>query len=84
MNDRSHTKARKQEPSDVGSPGVVIYGYDGLPMHPVDPPSPNHVPGPEEPEVFLTCAPGAHVKVGTQAVCHSLIGQQLFVGPDNN
>ncbi|GKC00226.1 hypothetical protein Tco_0986362 [Tanacetum coccineum] len=23
-----------EEPSDVGSPGVVIYGYDGLPMHP--------------------------------------------------
>ncbi|GKD26504.1 hypothetical protein Tco_1232718, partial [Tanacetum coccineum] len=25
------------EPSDAGSPGVVVYGYDGLPMHPVDP-----------------------------------------------
>ncbi|GKA48552.1 hypothetical protein Tco_0741510 [Tanacetum coccineum] len=39
-----------EEPSDVGSPGVVVYGYDGLPMHPVDPPSPDYVPGPEEPE----------------------------------
>ncbi|GJX37191.1 hypothetical protein Tco_0250494 [Tanacetum coccineum] len=35
-----------EEPSDVGSPGVVVYGYDGLPMHP---PSPNYVPGPEHP-----------------------------------
>nr|GEV37751.1 nuclear RNA polymerase D1B [Tanacetum cinerariifolium] len=31
-----------EEPSDVGSPGVVVYGYDGLPMHPVDPPSPDY------------------------------------------
>nr|GEU79741.1 putative reverse transcriptase domain-containing protein [Tanacetum cinerariifolium] len=26
-----------EEPSDVGSPGVVVYGYDGLPMHPPSP-----------------------------------------------
>ncbi|GKG28735.1 hypothetical protein Tco_0416100 [Tanacetum coccineum] len=51
-----------EKPSDAGSLGVVIYGYDGLPMHPVDPyveaalqapeqapPSPNYVPGPEHP-----------------------------------
>ncbi|GJT36598.1 hypothetical protein Tco_0927017 [Tanacetum coccineum] len=31
-----------EEPSDVGSPRVVIYGYDGLPMHPIDPPSPDY------------------------------------------
>ncbi|GKD35145.1 hypothetical protein Tco_1250654 [Tanacetum coccineum] len=31
-----------EEPTDAGSPRVVVYGYDGLPMHPV--------PGPEEPE----------------------------------
>ncbi|GKE70335.1 hypothetical protein Tco_1528407, partial [Tanacetum coccineum] len=39
-----------EEPSDVGSPGVVVYGYDGLLMHPVDPPSPDYMPGPKEPE----------------------------------
>nr|GEX95727.1 hypothetical protein [Tanacetum cinerariifolium] len=32
--------------SDIGSPRVVFYGYDGLLMHP---PSPNYVPGPEHP-----------------------------------
>nr|GEU69416.1 hypothetical protein [Tanacetum cinerariifolium] len=32
--------------SNIGSPGVVFYGYDGLPMHP---PSPDYVPGPEHP-----------------------------------
>ncbi|GJW97355.1 putative reverse transcriptase domain-containing protein [Tanacetum coccineum] len=46
------------EPSDVGSSGVVVYGYDGLPMHPPSPdcvpgpehpPSPDYVPGPEHP-----------------------------------
>ncbi|GKG02767.1 hypothetical protein Tco_0310403, partial [Tanacetum coccineum] len=47
--------------SDVGSPGVIVYGYDGLPIIPEDPyayveaalqslPSPDYVPGPEEPE----------------------------------
>ncbi|GKC35520.1 hypothetical protein Tco_1047904 [Tanacetum coccineum] len=35
-----------EEPSDVGSPRVMVYRYDGLPMHP---PSPDYVPGPEHP-----------------------------------
>ncbi|GJY87945.1 hypothetical protein Tco_0502573 [Tanacetum coccineum] len=39
-----------EEPSDAGSPRVIVYGYDGLPMHLVDPPSPNYVPGPVEPK----------------------------------
>ncbi|GJW22959.1 hypothetical protein Tco_0033581 [Tanacetum coccineum] len=39
-----------EEPSDAGSHGVVVYRYDGLPMHLVDPPSPDYVPGPEQPE----------------------------------
>ncbi|GJY18837.1 hypothetical protein Tco_0390328 [Tanacetum coccineum] len=40
-----------EEPLDVGSPGVVVYGYDGLPMHP---PSPDYVPGPEQPPFLIT------------------------------
>ncbi|GKD42018.1 hypothetical protein Tco_1266663 [Tanacetum coccineum] len=35
--------------SDGGSSRVIVYGYDGLPMQPVAPPSPNYVPGPEHP-----------------------------------
>nr|GEY88521.1 hypothetical protein [Tanacetum cinerariifolium] len=35
-----------EEPSDVGSPGVMVYEYDGLSMHP---PSPDYMPGPEHP-----------------------------------
>nr|GEY46700.1 putative reverse transcriptase domain-containing protein [Tanacetum cinerariifolium] len=51
-----------EEPSDVGSPEVIIYRYGRLPMHPVDPyveaalqateqapPSPDYVSGPEHP-----------------------------------
>nr|GEU77035.1 hypothetical protein [Tanacetum cinerariifolium] len=51
-----------EEPLDAGSPIVVVYEYDGLPMHPVDPyveaalqapeqapPSPDYVPSPEHP-----------------------------------
>ncbi|GJS01710.1 hypothetical protein Tco_0318218 [Tanacetum coccineum] len=42
-----------EEPSDAGSTRVVVYRYDGLPMHLVDPPSPDYVPGPEQPEQAL-------------------------------
>ncbi|GJT02280.1 hypothetical protein Tco_0823449 [Tanacetum coccineum] len=38
-----------EEPSDRGPPRVIIYGYDGLPMQPVAPPSPDYVPRPEHP-----------------------------------
>ncbi|GJR10555.1 hypothetical protein Tco_0793207 [Tanacetum coccineum] len=38
-----------EEPSDGGPPRVIVYGYDGLPMQPVAPPSPDYVPGPEHP-----------------------------------
>ncbi|GKG12025.1 hypothetical protein Tco_0346262, partial [Tanacetum coccineum] len=38
-----------EELSDGGSPRVIVYGYDGLPMQLVAPPSPNYVPGPEHP-----------------------------------
>ncbi|GKF38999.1 hypothetical protein Tco_0119060, partial [Tanacetum coccineum] len=38
-----------RELSDGGSPRVIVYGYDGLPMQPVAPPSPDYRPGPEHP-----------------------------------
>ncbi|GKE01404.1 hypothetical protein Tco_1389387, partial [Tanacetum coccineum] len=38
-----------EEMSDGGSPRVIVYGYDGLPMQSVAPPSPDYVPGPEHP-----------------------------------
>nr|GEV83117.1 putative reverse transcriptase domain-containing protein [Tanacetum cinerariifolium] len=40
----------EEELSDRGSPRVIVYGYDGLPMMPVAPPSPDYIPGPEEPQ----------------------------------
>nr|GFD40714.1 hypothetical protein [Tanacetum cinerariifolium] len=39
-----------EELSDGGSSRVILYGYDGLPMLPVAPPSPDYMPGPEEPQ----------------------------------
>nr|GEY03940.1 hypothetical protein [Tanacetum cinerariifolium] len=39
-----------EELSDGGSPRVIVYGYDGLPMLPVTPPSPDYIPVPEEPQ----------------------------------
>ncbi|GJV30542.1 hypothetical protein Tco_1386990 [Tanacetum coccineum] len=39
-----------EEVSDGGSPRVIVLGYDGLPIHPVAPPSPDYIPGPEEPQ----------------------------------
>ncbi|GKE31722.1 hypothetical protein Tco_1451044, partial [Tanacetum coccineum] len=38
-----------EELSDGGSPRVIIYGYDGILMHPVAPPSLDYVPGPKHP-----------------------------------
>nr|GEX83967.1 putative reverse transcriptase domain-containing protein [Tanacetum cinerariifolium] len=39
-----------EELSNEGSSRVIVYGYDGLPMQPVAPPSPNYIPGPAEPQ----------------------------------
>nr|GEU84089.1 putative reverse transcriptase domain-containing protein [Tanacetum cinerariifolium] len=39
-----------EELSDGGSLRVIVYGYDGLPMQPVAPPSPDYIPGLEEPQ----------------------------------
>ncbi|GKD12183.1 hypothetical protein Tco_1196590 [Tanacetum coccineum] len=39
-----------EELSDGGSPRVIVYGYDGLPMQPVALPSPDYMSGPEEPQ----------------------------------
>ncbi|GKE70217.1 hypothetical protein Tco_1528289 [Tanacetum coccineum] len=38
-----------EELSDGGSPRVIVYGYDGLLMQPVAPPSLDYVPRPEHP-----------------------------------
>ncbi|GJU46740.1 hypothetical protein Tco_1204006 [Tanacetum coccineum] len=38
-----------EELCNGGSPRVIVYRYDGLPMQPVAPPSPDYVPGPEHP-----------------------------------
>ncbi|GKE05555.1 hypothetical protein Tco_1397573, partial [Tanacetum coccineum] len=38
-----------EELSDGDSPRVIVYGYDGLPMQPVAPPSSDYVPVPEHP-----------------------------------
>ncbi|GJU61940.1 hypothetical protein Tco_0584495 [Tanacetum coccineum] len=40
-----------EEIPDGGVPRVIVYGYDRLPMQPVDPPSPDYVPGPEHPHL---------------------------------
>nr|GEV50484.1 putative reverse transcriptase domain-containing protein [Tanacetum cinerariifolium] len=38
-----------EDSAKTGPPRVIIYGYDGLPIQPVAPPSPDYVPGPEHP-----------------------------------
>nr|GEU74043.1 reverse transcriptase domain-containing protein [Tanacetum cinerariifolium] len=40
----------EEELSDGGSPRVIVYGYDRLPMKPVTPPSLDYIPGPKEPQ----------------------------------
>ncbi|GKB37508.1 uncharacterized mitochondrial protein-like protein [Tanacetum coccineum] len=39
-----------EEISDGGIPRVIVYGYDGIPINPVAPPSPDYIPDPEEPQ----------------------------------
>nr|GEU89089.1 putative reverse transcriptase domain-containing protein [Tanacetum cinerariifolium] len=39
----------EEDSVETGPPRVIVYGYDGLPIQPVAPPSPNYVPGPEHP-----------------------------------
>nr|GEU51546.1 putative reverse transcriptase domain-containing protein [Tanacetum cinerariifolium] len=38
-----------EDSAKTGPPRVIVYGYDGLPIQPVAPPSPDYVPGPEHP-----------------------------------
>nr|GEZ61145.1 hypothetical protein [Tanacetum cinerariifolium] len=38
-----------EESAETGPPRVIVYGYDGLPIQPIAPPSPDYVPGPEHP-----------------------------------
>ncbi|GJU86632.1 putative reverse transcriptase domain-containing protein [Tanacetum coccineum] len=40
-----------EEISEGGIPWVILLGYDRLPMHPVAPPSPDYIPGPEDPQI---------------------------------
>ncbi|GJR21119.1 hypothetical protein Tco_0969646 [Tanacetum coccineum] len=36
-----------EEVSEGGIPRVIVLGYDGLPLQPVVPPSPDYIPGPK-------------------------------------
>nr|GEX85586.1 reverse transcriptase domain-containing protein [Tanacetum cinerariifolium] len=47
-----------EEPSDAGSLGVVVYEYNRLPMHPVDPYVEAALQAPEQAPPFLDYAPG--------------------------
>nr|GEV24805.1 putative reverse transcriptase domain-containing protein [Tanacetum cinerariifolium] len=40
-----------EEQSDRGSLRLIVYGYDGFPMLPVAPPSPDYIPDLEEPHI---------------------------------
>ncbi|GJU10753.1 hypothetical protein Tco_1133149, partial [Tanacetum coccineum] len=42
--------ADDEEVSEGGIPWVIVLGYDGLPIQPVASPSPDYIPGPEDPQ----------------------------------
>ncbi|GKG00251.1 hypothetical protein Tco_0301941, partial [Tanacetum coccineum] len=50
---RAFWGADHEEIHEVGILWVIILGYDGLPIQPVDPPSPDYIPGPEDPQTPL-------------------------------
>ncbi|GKE50393.1 hypothetical protein Tco_1481651 [Tanacetum coccineum] len=39
-----------EEVSDSGSPRVIVLGYNRLHIQPIAPPSPDYIPGPEDPQ----------------------------------
>ncbi|GKF64998.1 hypothetical protein Tco_0188446, partial [Tanacetum coccineum] len=43
--------ADDEEISEGGISRVIVLGYDGLPIQPVAPPSPDYIPGPEDPQI---------------------------------
>ncbi|GKD43838.1 hypothetical protein Tco_1268483, partial [Tanacetum coccineum] len=43
-------EADDEEVSEGGIPRVIVLGYDGLPLQPVAPPSPDYIPGSEDPQ----------------------------------
>ncbi|GJW06895.1 hypothetical protein Tco_1569318, partial [Tanacetum coccineum] len=47
---RAFWGADYEEISEGGIPRVIVLGYDGLPLQPVAPPSPDYIPGPEDPQ----------------------------------
>ncbi|GJV51714.1 hypothetical protein Tco_1447455 [Tanacetum coccineum] len=47
---RAFWGADDEEVSEGGIPRVIVLGYDGLPLQPVAPPSPDFIPGPEDPQ----------------------------------
>ncbi|GKB17616.1 hypothetical protein Tco_0851539 [Tanacetum coccineum] len=51
--DRDFWGADDEEISEEGIPRVIVLGYDRLPMQPVAPPSPDYIPGPENPQTLL-------------------------------
>ncbi|GKC24330.1 hypothetical protein Tco_1026480 [Tanacetum coccineum] len=50
---RAFWGADDEEVSERGIPWVIVLGYDGLPIQPVAPPSPDYIPGPEDPQTPL-------------------------------
>ncbi|GJZ26220.1 hypothetical protein Tco_0570473 [Tanacetum coccineum] len=47
---RAFWGADDEEVPEGGIPRVIVLGYDGLPLQPVAPPSPDYIPGPENPQ----------------------------------
>ncbi|GKB72102.1 hypothetical protein Tco_0933514 [Tanacetum coccineum] len=47
---RAFWGADDEEISEGGIPRVIVLGYDGLPLQPVAPPSPDFILGPEDPQ----------------------------------
>ncbi|GKC75233.1 hypothetical protein Tco_1126007 [Tanacetum coccineum] len=47
---RAFWGADDEEVSEGGIPRIIVLGYDGLPLQPGAPPSPDYIPGPEDPQ----------------------------------
>ncbi|GKB51831.1 hypothetical protein Tco_0902584, partial [Tanacetum coccineum] len=78
---RAFWGADDEEISEGGIPRVIVLGYDGLPIQPVAPPSPDYIPGPEDPQTPLVPQDEDEHQTEHSANTRPLAGQQAPLPP---
>ncbi|GKD13264.1 hypothetical protein Tco_1197671, partial [Tanacetum coccineum] len=73
--------ADDEEISEGGIPRVIVLGYDELLMQPVAPPSPDYIPGPEDPQTLRITSTQALIDAVTAALPSPPLPPSLYIPP---